>query len=144
MQVFHTMLLLLQKIRQDMEKLYQISNSLQSTVSFRQTVCKARQLIKQCQLKINVSGRFLHVYAGDVDKFVRVWGMGTGMLLSKYVKYLDVLYLHVVEERSVASFPGSSQTHRNGMEWKKIATADCYNAMGPCDVDKPQNLTLGN
>ena len=30
-----------------------------------------------------------------------------------------VLYLHVVEERSVASFPGSSQTHRNGMEWKK-------------------------
>ena len=36
-----------------------------------------------------------------------------------------VLYLHVVEERSVASFPGSSQTHRNGMEWEKIATADC-------------------
>ena len=36
-----------------------------------------------------------------------------------------VLYLHVVEERSVASFPGSSLTHRNGMEWKKIATADC-------------------
>ena len=52
-----------------------------------------------------------------------------------------VLYLHVVEERSVASFPGSFQTHRNG---KKIATADCYNPMGPCDVDKPQNLTLGN
>jgi len=55
-----------------------------------------------------------------------------------------VLHLHVGEERSVASFPGSSQTHRNGIEWKKIATADCYNAMGPCDVDKPQNLTLGN
>jgi len=35
-----------------------------------------------------------------------------------------VLYLGV-EERSAASFPGSSQTHRNGMEWKKIATADC-------------------
>ena len=36
-----------------------------------------------------------------------------------------VLYLHVVEERSVASFPGSSQTHRNEiMEVKKIATAD--------------------
>jgi len=25
-----------------------------------------------------------------------------------------VLHLHVGEERSVASFPGSSQTHRNG------------------------------
>ena len=35
-----------------------------------------------------------------------------------------VLYLHVVEERSVASFLGSSQTHRNEMEVKKIATAD--------------------
>jgi len=55
-----------------------------------------------------------------------------------------VLYLHVVEERLVASLPGSSLTNRNGMEWKKIATTDCYNTMGPCDVDKPQNLTLGN
>ena len=94
MQVFHTMLLLLQKIRQDMEKLYQISNSLQNTVSVRRTViipCKARQLNKQCQFKINVSGRFLHVYTGGVDKFVRVGGRGTGMLLSKYVKYLDSL-----------------------------------------------------
>ena len=35
-----------------------------------------------------------------------------------------VLYLHVVEERSVASFLGSSQIHRNEMEVKKIATAD--------------------
>ena len=30
-----------------------------------------------------------------------------------------VLHLYVVEERSVASVPGSSQTHRNGMEWTK-------------------------
>ena len=55
-----------------------------------------------------------------------------------------VLYLHVVEERSVASFPGSSQTHRNGMEWKKKLQQQTANAMGPRDVDKPQNLTLGH
>jgi len=53
-----------------------------------------------------------------------------------------VLYLNVVEERSVASFPGSSQTHRNGMD-KKLQQQTA-NAMGPCDVDKPQNLTLGH
>jgi len=49
-----------------------------------------------------------------------------------------VLYLHAVEERSVASFPGSSQTHRNRMQQQTV------NAMGPRDVDKPQNLTLGH
>ena len=54
-----------------------------------------------------------------------------------------VLYLQVVEERSVASFPGSSQTHRNGMDGKKLQQQTA-NAMGPCDVDKPQNLTLGH
>jgi len=55
-----------------------------------------------------------------------------------------VLYLHVVEERSVASFPGSSHTHikRKGMD-KKLQQQTA-NAMGPCDLDKPQNLTLGH